>query len=69
MDLTTLVIACALGVEPNVTHALVWHQSGGEPWSFAVPGEAQLHIRRPKYLFSGLMQCGCSAAAVVAGTR
>src|SRR5260370_40716643 len=38
MDLTTLVAACALAVDPKVMHALIWHQSGGEPWSFTVAG-------------------------------
>src|ERR671931_195381 len=39
MDLVTLVTACALGVEPKLMHALVWHQSGGEPWAVSVTGE------------------------------
>jgi hypothetical protein len=39
MDLVTLVTACALTVDPKLMHALVWHQSGGEPWAIAVPGE------------------------------
>jgi hypothetical protein len=48
MDLLTLIAACALTAEPNtapsgvdstVMHALVFEQSGGEPWSFSVPGE------------------------------
>jgi hypothetical protein len=39
MDLVTLVTACALAVDPRLMHALVWHQSGGEPWAVAVPGE------------------------------
>ena len=39
MDLVTLIAACALTVEPNVMHALVFQQSGGEPWSFSVPNE------------------------------
>ena len=38
MDLVTLVTACALTVDPKLMHALVWHQSGGEPWAIAVPG-------------------------------
>jgi len=25
-------------------HALIWHQSGGEPWSFTVPGERQPQV-------------------------
>jgi len=37
VDLVTLVAACALTVDPKLMHALVWHQSGGEPWSFSVP--------------------------------
>jgi hypothetical protein len=40
MDLVTLIAACALSVEPKVMHALIWEQSGGEPWSFGVPGES-----------------------------
>jgi hypothetical protein len=39
MDLVTLVTACTLIVDPKLMHALVWHQSGGEPWAIAVPGE------------------------------
>ncbi len=39
MDLVTLVTACALGVDAKLMHALVWHQSGGEPWAIVVPGE------------------------------
>jgi len=27
-------------------HALIWHQSGGEPWSFAWPGERQPQVYR-----------------------
>src|SRR5712675_855369 len=40
MDLVTLITACALNVEPKLVHALIWKQSGGEPWSFSVPGES-----------------------------
>ena len=40
MDLVTLIAACALSVEPKVMHALIWEQSGGEPWSFSVMGES-----------------------------
>jgi hypothetical protein len=40
MDLVTLIAACALSVEPKIMHALIWEQSGGEPWSFSVPGES-----------------------------
>ena len=39
MDLITLVTACALVVEPKLMHALIWHQSGGEPWAVSVQGE------------------------------
>jgi len=46
MDLTTLVMACALTVDPKIMHALIWQQSGGEPWSFTVPGERQPQIYR-----------------------
>lgn len=27
-------------------HALIWHQSGGEPWSFTAPGERQPRVYR-----------------------
>jgi len=27
-------------------HALIWHQSGGEPWSFTVPGVRQPQVFR-----------------------
>jgi hypothetical protein len=40
MDLLTLITACAINVEPKVMHALIWKQSGGEPWSFLVQGES-----------------------------
>src|SRR5262245_16757260 len=39
MDLVTLVTACALSVEPKLMHALIWRQSGGEPWAVAVQNE------------------------------
>jgi len=39
MDLTTLITACTLTVDPKIMHALVWHQSGGEPWAFSVSGQ------------------------------
>ena len=44
MDLVTLVAACALTVDPKLVHALIWHQSGGEPWAFSVPGERQPQV-------------------------
>jgi hypothetical protein len=40
MDLVTLITACTLNVEPKLMHVLIWRQSGGEPWSFSVPGES-----------------------------
>jgi hypothetical protein len=46
MDLVTLVAACALTVAPKLMHALIWHQSGGEPWSFSVAGERQPQVYR-----------------------
>ena len=46
MDLIALVAACSLTVDPKLMLALVWHQSGGEPWSFSVPGERQPYIWR-----------------------
>lgn len=39
MDLVTFVTACALAVEPKLMHALIWHQSGGEPWAISVQSE------------------------------
>jgi hypothetical protein len=46
MDLVALVGACALAVDPKLMNALIWHQSGGEPWSFSVPGERQPKVYR-----------------------
>ena len=46
MDLIALVAACALAVDPKLMHALIWHQSGGEPWSFSVSGERQPQVYR-----------------------
>jgi hypothetical protein len=46
VDLIALVAACSLMVDPKLIHALVWHQSGGEPWSFSVPGESQPYVWR-----------------------
>src|SRR3974390_679417 len=40
MDLVTLIAACALSIDPNVMHALIFEQSGGEPWSFSVSSES-----------------------------
>ena len=44
MDLVTLATACALSVDPKLMHALVWHQSGGEPWAVSVQGEANPRV-------------------------
>jgi hypothetical protein len=46
VDLIALVTACSLTVDPKLMHALVWHQSGGEPWSFSVRGERQPYVWR-----------------------
>jgi hypothetical protein len=46
MDLIAIVAACALTVDPKLMHALIWHQSGGEPWSFSVAGERQPQVYR-----------------------
>jgi hypothetical protein len=50
VDLIALVAACSLTVDPKLMHALVWHQSGGEPWSFSVPGERQPYVWRSAQL-------------------
>lgn len=44
MDLVTLVTACALTVDPKLMHALVWHQSGGEPWAVSILGEPNARV-------------------------
>ena len=44
MDLVTLITACALSIDPKVMHALIFEQSGGEPWSFLVPGESLARV-------------------------
>jgi hypothetical protein len=44
MDLVTLITACALTVDPKVMHALIWQQSGGEPWSFSAPGQGWARV-------------------------
>jgi hypothetical protein len=46
MDLTTLITACALTVDPKIMHALIWHQSSGEPWAFSVSGQHQPQVLR-----------------------
>jgi hypothetical protein len=44
MDLVTLVTACALTVEPKLMHALIFEQSGGEPWSFSEAGQGYARV-------------------------
>jgi hypothetical protein len=44
MDLTTLITACTIMADPKVMHALIWRQSGGEPWAFSVAGQQQTRI-------------------------
>jgi hypothetical protein len=46
MDLVTLITLCSFGLDPKLMHALVWRQSGGEPWSFTAPGERQPRVYR-----------------------
>jgi hypothetical protein len=46
IDLVTLVTLCSLSVDPKLMHALVWHHSSGEPWSFTVPGERDPRVYR-----------------------
>jgi len=40
MDLVTLITTRALNIELKLMYAVIWKQSGGEPWSFSVPGES-----------------------------
>jgi hypothetical protein len=44
VDLVTLVTACALGADPKLMQALIWQQSGGNPWAVSVPGEPSPRI-------------------------
>lgn len=44
MDLITLVAACALGADPRLMQALIWQQSGGNPWAVSIPGQASPRI-------------------------
>lgn len=74
MDLVTLVTACALGVEPKLMHALVWHQSGGEPWAVSVPNEPMPRVyssmqqaiseTRTASAGSGIVRVGLAGLAV-----
>jgi hypothetical protein len=40
------VTVCALTVDPKVMHAVIWHQSGGEPWAFSVSGRSEPQVLR-----------------------
>lgn len=44
MDLVTLITVCALTVEPKLMHALIFEQSGGEPWSFSEAGQGYARV-------------------------
>jgi hypothetical protein len=44
MDLTALITTCALTTDPKMMRALIWHQSGGEPWAFSVAGQRQPQV-------------------------
>jgi hypothetical protein len=46
MELTTLITACSLTVDPKIMHALTWHQSGGEPWAVSVSGQHRPQVLR-----------------------
>jgi hypothetical protein len=61
MDLVTLVTACALGVEPKLMHALVWQQSGGEPWAVSVPNEPMPRV------YSSMRQAISETASAATG--
>ena len=62
MDLVTLVTACALGVEPKLMHALVWQQSGGEPWAVSLPSEPMPRV------YSSIQQAISETRAASAAT-
>src|SRR5262249_47867742 len=62
MDLVTLVTACALGVEPKLMHALVWQQSGGEPWAVSLPSEPMRRV------YSSMQQAISETRAASAAT-
>ena len=74
MDLVTLVTACALGAEPKLMHALVWHQSGGEPWAVSVQSEPNPRVyssmqdaigeTRASFAGSGTVRVGLAGLAV-----
>jgi hypothetical protein len=47
MDLPAPVTACALTIRPKLMHPLIWEQSGGEPWSFSMPGGQTARLVNP----------------------
>jgi len=65
MDLVTLVTACALGVEPKLMHALVWQQSGGEPWAVSVPNEPMPRVYSSMQQAIGETRAGSPATGIV----
>lgn len=67
MDLVTLVTLCSIGMDPKLMHALVWHQSGGEPWSFTVPSEAEPRVFRKAWDAVAEARAVHAAAAVRVG--
>jgi len=46
LDLISLITVCAIGIDPSIMHALVWHESAGDPWSFSVPGDVDRRTYR-----------------------
>lgn len=40
LDLILLITVCAIGTDPGVMQALIWHESAGDPWSFSARGDA-----------------------------
>jgi hypothetical protein len=72
MDLVTPVTACALAVEPKLMHALIWQQSGGEPWAVSMQKEAlprvytsmQEAIRETRSAANGTVRVGLAGLAV-----
>ena len=65
MDLVTLVTACALGVEPKLMHALVWQQSGGEPWAVSVPNEPMPRVYSSMQQAISETRTGSAATGIV----
>ena len=65
MDLVTLVTACALSVEPKLMHALVWQQSGGEPWAVSVPNEPMPRVHSSMQQAISETRTGSPATGIV----